>query len=121
MSSQNNKRASRARRKAARAIVAAATIAGGIVLVSGANKAAMLHRVLDGHVLMRSPEDGDQVALLHRERGNVDLLAVHEEEAVAKRIRRQGGKVRRGDLLKEETYRGLKLRHVDSTDTGGSL
>ncbi|HEY7167456.1 MAG TPA: bifunctional oligoribonuclease/PAP phosphatase NrnA [Candidatus Binatia bacterium] len=35
------------------------------------------------------------------------------EEAVAKRIRRQGGKVRRGDLLKEETYKGLKLRHID--------
>jgi nanoRNase/pAp phosphatase (c-di-AMP/oligoRNAs hydrolase) len=35
------------------------------------------------------------------------------EEAVAKRLRRQGGKVRRGDLLKEETYKGLKLRHID--------
>src|SRR5690242_8542836 len=46
----------------------------------------------------------------HR-KGEVVFLV--EEEAVAKRIRRQGGKVRRGDLLKEETYRGLKLRHMD--------
>src|SRR3989475_6774901 len=42
-----------------------------------------------------------------------EVLFLVQEEAVAKRIRRQGGKVRQGDLLKEETYKGLKLRHVD--------
>src|ERR1051325_4413209 len=42
-----------------------------------------------------------------------EVVFLVEEEAVAKRIRRQGGKVRRGDLLKEETYRGIKLRHID--------
>jgi hypothetical protein len=33
-----------------------------------------------------------------------EVLFLVQEEAVAKRIRRQGGKVRQGDLLKEETY-----------------
>ena len=42
-----------------------------------------------------------------------EVLFLVQEDAVAKRIRRQGGKVRLGDLLKEETYKGLKLRHVD--------
>ncbi len=42
-----------------------------------------------------------------------EVLFLVQEESVAKRIRRQGGKVRRGDLLKEETYKGLKLQHVD--------
>jgi nanoRNase/pAp phosphatase (c-di-AMP/oligoRNAs hydrolase) len=34
-------------------------------------------------------------------------------EIVARSIKRQGGKVRQGDLLKEETYKKIKLRHVD--------
>jgi nanoRNase/pAp phosphatase (c-di-AMP/oligoRNAs hydrolase) len=42
-----------------------------------------------------------------------EVLFLVQEESVAKRIRRQGGKVRQGDLLKEETYKGLKLQHVD--------
>src|SRR5215471_8430779 len=42
-----------------------------------------------------------------------EVLFLVQEEGVAKRIRRQGGKVRRGDLLREETYRGFKLQHVD--------
>ena len=42
-----------------------------------------------------------------------EVLFLVEEEAVAKRIRRQGGKVRQGDLLKDETYRGFKLHHID--------
>ncbi|HSK29254.1 MAG TPA: NAD-binding protein, partial [Candidatus Limnocylindria bacterium] len=46
-----------------------------------------------------------------REQGEVQYLV--QDEAVARRIRRQGGKVRHGDLLKEETYKKLTLRHVD--------
>jgi nanoRNase/pAp phosphatase (c-di-AMP/oligoRNAs hydrolase) len=42
-----------------------------------------------------------------------EVLFVVADEAVAKRIRRQGGKVRHGDLLKEETYKRIKLQHVD--------
>ena len=42
-----------------------------------------------------------------------EVLFLVQEEEVAKRIRRQGGKVRRGDLLREETYRGFKLQHID--------
>jgi nanoRNase/pAp phosphatase (c-di-AMP/oligoRNAs hydrolase) len=36
-----------------------------------------------------------------------------QDPAVAKRIRRQGGKAREGDFLKEETYKRINLRHVD--------
>src|SRR5438132_9982243 len=42
-----------------------------------------------------------------------EVLFLVQEEAVAKKMRREGGKVQQGDLLKEETYKGLKLRHVD--------
>jgi len=35
------------------------------------------------------------------------------DPAVAKRIKLQGGNVRQGDLLKEETYKKIKLHHVD--------
>jgi nanoRNase/pAp phosphatase (c-di-AMP/oligoRNAs hydrolase) len=42
-----------------------------------------------------------------------DVLFVVESAAAAKKIKRQGGKVRDGNLLKEETYKKLKLRHVD--------
>jgi nanoRNase/pAp phosphatase (c-di-AMP/oligoRNAs hydrolase) len=42
-----------------------------------------------------------------------EVLFLVEDQAVAKRIRRQGGKVRHGDLLKEETYKRIKLQHVD--------
>jgi nanoRNase/pAp phosphatase (c-di-AMP/oligoRNAs hydrolase) len=46
-----------------------------------------------------------------REQGEVRYLV--KNEAMARRIRRQGGKVRHGDLLKEETYKRLNLRHID--------
>lgn len=42
-----------------------------------------------------------------------DLLFVVRDSAAAKKIKRAGRKVRDGDLLKEETYKKLKLRHVD--------
>jgi Trk K+ transport system NAD-binding subunit len=43
--------------------------------------------------------------------GEVQFLV--QDAAVAKRIKRQGGKARQGDLLKEETYKRIKLRHID--------
>ncbi|MGH7872551.1 MAG: DHH family phosphoesterase [Candidatus Binatia bacterium] len=46
-----------------------------------------------------------------REQG--EILYLVQEEAVARRIRRDGGKVRHGDLLKEETYKKINLRHTD--------
>ena len=45
------------------------------------------------------------------EQGEVRYLV--SSDAIARSIKRQGGKVRQGDLLKEETYKKLKLRHVD--------
>ena len=45
------------------------------------------------------------------EQGEVRYLVTNE--SVARAIRRQGGKVLYGDLLKEETYRKIKLHHVD--------
>jgi nanoRNase/pAp phosphatase (c-di-AMP/oligoRNAs hydrolase) len=42
-----------------------------------------------------------------------DVLFLIQDGAVAKRVRRQGANVREGDLLKEETYKRLKLHHVD--------
>ena len=45
------------------------------------------------------------------EQGDVRYLVPNE--SVARSIKRQGGKVRQGDLLKEETYKKIKLRHVD--------
>jgi nanoRNase/pAp phosphatase (c-di-AMP/oligoRNAs hydrolase) len=45
------------------------------------------------------------------EQGDVRYLV--PSEAIARSIKRQGGKVRQGDLLREETYKKLKLRHVD--------
>jgi nanoRNase/pAp phosphatase (c-di-AMP/oligoRNAs hydrolase) len=45
------------------------------------------------------------------EQGEVRYLVPNER--VARRIKRQGGKVRHGDLLKEETYKKIKLHHVD--------
>ena len=45
------------------------------------------------------------------EQGEVRYLVPNE--AVARSIKRQGGTVRQGDLLKEETYKKIKLRHVD--------
>jgi nanoRNase/pAp phosphatase (c-di-AMP/oligoRNAs hydrolase) len=42
-----------------------------------------------------------------------EVLFVVQDAAVAKRIKRQGGKVRQGDLLKEDTYKRIKLHHVD--------
>ena len=46
-----------------------------------------------------------------REQG--EILYLVQEETVARRIRRQGCKVRHGDLLKEETYKKINLRHID--------
>jgi nanoRNase/pAp phosphatase (c-di-AMP/oligoRNAs hydrolase) len=42
-----------------------------------------------------------------------EVLFLVQAVAVAKRIKRQGGKVRQGDLLKEDTYKRIKLHHVD--------
>jgi nanoRNase/pAp phosphatase (c-di-AMP/oligoRNAs hydrolase) len=42
-----------------------------------------------------------------------EVLFLVQDAAVAKRIKRQGGKARQGDLLKEDTYRRTKLHHVD--------
>ena len=42
-----------------------------------------------------------------------DLLFVVQDGAAAKKIKRAGRKVREGDLLKEETFKKLKLRYVD--------
>ena len=42
-----------------------------------------------------------------------EVLFLVQDAAVAKRIKKQGGKVRHGDLLKEETYKRIKLHHVD--------
>jgi nanoRNase/pAp phosphatase (c-di-AMP/oligoRNAs hydrolase) len=41
------------------------------------------------------------------------VLFVVQDNTVAKWIKRQGGKVRDGDLVKEETYKRIKLHHVD--------
>jgi nanoRNase/pAp phosphatase (c-di-AMP/oligoRNAs hydrolase) len=45
------------------------------------------------------------------EQGDVHYLV--PDAKVAKRIRQQRGKVGHGDLLKEETYKKVKLHHVD--------
>src|SRR6185295_9267741 len=45
------------------------------------------------------------------EQGDVRYLVPNEK--VAQRIRQQRGKVGHGDLLKEETYKKVKLHHVD--------
>ena len=42
-----------------------------------------------------------------------EVLFLVQDAAVAKRIRRQGGNVRQGDLLKEDTYKRIKLHYVD--------
>jgi nanoRNase/pAp phosphatase (c-di-AMP/oligoRNAs hydrolase) len=42
-----------------------------------------------------------------------DVLFVVADSAAAKKIKRQGGKVRDGDLLKEDTFKKLKLHYVD--------
>ena len=45
------------------------------------------------------------------EQGDVRYLVPNIR--VARRIKQQGGRVRHGDLLKEETYKKIKLHHVD--------
>ena len=45
------------------------------------------------------------------EQGDVRYLVPNQR--IAGRIKRQGGKVRHGELLKEETYKKIKLHHVD--------
>ena len=45
------------------------------------------------------------------EQGDVRYLVPNPR--IAGRIKRQGGKVRHGDLYKEETYKKIKLRHID--------
>jgi nanoRNase/pAp phosphatase (c-di-AMP/oligoRNAs hydrolase) len=42
-----------------------------------------------------------------------EVLFLVPDAAVAKRIKQQGGKSRQGDLLKEDTYKRIKLHHVD--------
>ena len=42
-----------------------------------------------------------------------EVLFLVQDGAVAKRIKRQGGTVREGDLLKEETYKRIKLQYMD--------
>jgi nanoRNase/pAp phosphatase (c-di-AMP/oligoRNAs hydrolase) len=44
---------------------------------------------------------------------HAEVLFLVQDSTMAKRIRRQGGTVREGDLLKEETYKKIKLRYVD--------
>jgi nanoRNase/pAp phosphatase (c-di-AMP/oligoRNAs hydrolase) len=41
------------------------------------------------------------------------VLFLVQDGAAAKRIRREGGTAREGDLLKEETYKKIKLQHID--------
>ena len=41
------------------------------------------------------------------------VLFLVQDPSVAKRIKRQGGKVRDGDFLKEDTYKRIKLHHID--------
>ena len=45
------------------------------------------------------------------EQGEVRYLV--PSHSVARSIKRQGGKAWHGDLLKEETYRKIKLHHID--------
>jgi len=45
------------------------------------------------------------------EQGEVRYLV--PDDKVARAIKRQGGKVRHGDLLKEETYKRIKLHYID--------
>lgn len=45
------------------------------------------------------------------EQGEVGYLVPNDK--IARAIKRQGGKVWQGDLLKEETYKKVKLHHVD--------
>src|ERR1051325_4491608 len=45
------------------------------------------------------------------EQGEVRYLVPNEK--VARKIKRQGGKVWHGDLLKDETYKKIKLHYVD--------
>ena len=45
------------------------------------------------------------------EHGEVRFLV--QDETVARRIKRMGGKAWHGDLLKEETYKKVKLHHVE--------
>src|SRR5262245_9774627 len=45
------------------------------------------------------------------EQGDVRYLVPNA--TIARRIRRQGGRARHGDLLKEETFKKIKLHHVD--------
>ena len=45
------------------------------------------------------------------DQGDVRYLVPNQK--VAGRIKRQGAKVRHGDLLKEETYKKIKLYHID--------
>src|SRR6266511_2421479 len=45
------------------------------------------------------------------EQGEVRFLVPNEK--IARAIKRQGGKVWQGDLLKPETYKKVKLHHVD--------
>ena len=42
-----------------------------------------------------------------------DVLYLVPDGSLAKRIKREGGKVREGDLLKEDTYKRIRLHHVD--------
>ncbi|HZD42411.1 MAG TPA: bifunctional oligoribonuclease/PAP phosphatase NrnA [Terriglobales bacterium] len=42
-----------------------------------------------------------------------DVLFVVQDANVVKRIKRQNGNVRQGDLVKEETYKKIKLHHFD--------
>jgi nanoRNase/pAp phosphatase (c-di-AMP/oligoRNAs hydrolase) len=42
-----------------------------------------------------------------------EVLFLVQDAGVAKRIKRQGGTVREGDLLKEETYKRIKLQYMD--------
>jgi len=42
-----------------------------------------------------------------------DVLYLVPDGSLAKKIKREGGKVREGDLLKADTYKRIRLHHVD--------
>ena len=81
------------------------------------NPAALhfFHRVLDRRVLARSPPHGDHVALAHRERRDVHLLAVHGEVPVAHelaRLRPRGREPEPVDHVVEPALEHLEQQHA---------
>src|SRR5262245_28742459 len=81
-----------------------------------------LHRVLDRRILLRATEDGNRVALFHRIRRDVDLLAVDHEVPVAHqlpRLRPRGRQAEAVDHVVEPPFEQLQQR--DAGDAAGPL